>query len=329
MSRVLVTGGAGYIGSHTVLSLAEEGHEVFVFDSLEEGHAEAVKGFPLLQGNVHDPLAVAGALRENKIEAVVHFAAYLKVPESMEQPGKYFDNNTAGTLNLLQQMAQEGVHHLVFSSTCAVYGEPVEIPITEDHPKNPTNPYGLSKWMSELMMDWYSRIHGVESIRLRYFNAAGADPGGRVGEDHRPEIHLIPLILEVALGKRKEILIFGDDYPTPDGTCIRDYIHVTDLAQAHVLALKALQGGQKTTAYNAGNGAGFSVKEVIEAAREVTGHPIPASVRGRRAGDPARLIGSSHRLKEELGWNPQYADIKTILQTAWDWHRTHPNGYGP
>ncbi|HET6385785.1 MAG TPA: UDP-glucose 4-epimerase GalE [Armatimonadota bacterium] len=328
MSRVLVTGGAGYIGSHTVLALAEEGHEVVVYDSLEEGHAEAVKGFPLVRADVHDSLHLAGALREHRIEAVIHFAAYLKVPESMEKPGKYFYNNTAGTLNLLQQMVQEGVEHLVFSSTCAVYGEPERTPITEDHPKDPTNPYGLSKWMSEEMMDWFGRIHGLQSIRLRYFNAAGADPKGRVGEDHRPEIHLIPLVLEVALGKRPEIMIFGDDYDTPDGTCIRDYIHVTDLAQAHLLALKALQGGAKTKAYNAGNGKGFSVKEVIEAAREVTGHPIPATIKGRRAGDPARLIGSADRLRHELGWNPQYADLKTILRTAWDWYKAHPNGYG-
>lgn len=327
MSRVLVTGGAGYIGSHTVLALIEEGHEVSVYDSLEEGHAAAVHGCPLIQGDLHDGERLAATLRDHRIDSVVHFAAYLKVPESMTDPGKYFYNNTAGTLNLLREMVKARVKHLVFSSTCAVYGEPIEVPITEDHPKNPTNPYGQSKWMSEQMMDWFGQIHGLQSIRLRYFNAAGADPAGRVGEDHRPEIHLIPLVLEVALGKRPEILIFGDDYDTPDGTCIRDYIHVTDLAQAHLLALRGLQDGMPTRPFNAGNGAGFSVKEVIEAARKVTGHPIPAVIRGRRAGDPARLIGSAARLRQELAWKPQYADLSTIIQTAWDWSRAHPQGY--
>ena len=327
MSRVLVTGGAGYIGSHTVLALAEQGHDVVVYDSLEEGHAESVKGFPLIQGNLHDTEKLAAVLRDHRIESVVHFAAYLKVPESMEKPAKYFYNNTAGTLNLMEQMVLAGVKKMVFSSTCAVYGEPERIPLTEDQPKNPTSPYGLSKWMSEQMMDWYSRIHGLQSIRLRYFNAAGADPRGRIGEDHRPEIHLIPLVLQVALGQRAEIFMYGDDYDTPDGTCVRDYIHVTDLAQGHLLALQGLERGMETTAYNAGNGAGFSVKEVIEAARDVTGHPIPASIRGRRPGDPARLIGSAEKLKSELGWKPEFAGLKTIIQTAWDWHRTHPHGY--
>ncbi len=327
MSRILVTGGAGYIGSHTVLALAEAGHEVVVYDSLEEGHAEAVRGFHLIQGNLHDSVTLEAALRDNRVDAVVHFAAFLKVPESMQNPGKYFHNNTAGTQNLLEVMVKAGVKRLVFSSTCAVYGEPEAVPITEDQPKNPTNPYGLSKWMSELMMDWYARIYGLQSIRLRYFNAAGADPQGRIGEAHHPEIHLIPLVLQVALGQREQITIFGDDYDTPDGTCLRDYIHVTDLAQAHILALQGLERGMETTAYNCGNGTGFSVKQIIDAAREVTEHPIPTAMQGRRAGDPARLIGGSERIRHDLGWNPQFADIKTIIRTAWDWHRKHPHGY--
>lgn len=327
LGRILVTGGAGYIGSHTVLALAQAGHEVVVYDSLEEGHAQAVRGFKLIQANLHDSTQLEAALRDS-IDAVVHFAAFLKVPESMVDPGKYFHNNTAGTQNLLELMVTVGVKRLVFSSTCAVYGEPEAVPITEDQPKNPTNPYGLSKWMSEQMMDWYARIYGLQSIRLRYFNAAGADPQGRIGEAHHPEIHLIPLVLQVALGQRQDITIFGDDYDTPDGTCIRDYIHVTDLAQAHILALQGLERGMETTAYNCGNGAGFSVKQIIQAAREVTGHPIPAMLQGRRAGDPARLIGGSDRLRHDLRWNPQYADINTIIRTAWDWHRKHPEGYG-
>ena len=327
MSRILVTGGAGYIGSHTVLSLVEQGHEVTVYDSLEEGHAAAVRGASLVQANILDSDALDAALRDHQIEAVVHFAAYLKVPESMEHPGKYFYNNTAGTLNLLQRMVRAGVDRLVFSSTCAVYGEPHQTPISEDHPKNPTNPYGQSKLMSEQRMDWFSAVHGLRSVRLRYFNAAGADPRGKLGEDHRPEIHLIPLLLQVAIGQRPEIQIFGDDYDTPDGTCIRDYIHVTDLAQAHIRALDALAAGAATTAYNVGNGAGFSVKQVIDAAREVTGHSIPTRLLPRRAGDPARLIGSADRLRAELKWRPEFADLKTIIRTAWDWYRQNPSGY--
>ncbi len=327
MPSVLVTGGAGYIGSHTVRELSRAGYEILIYDNLEKGHTAAVADYRVVVGDLRDGLRLDRVLREFDVRSVVHFAAYIEAGESVQYPGKYFENNTAGTLSLLQAMVRNNVPQLVFSSTAAVYGEPERVPIVEDDPKQPTNAYGLSKLMVEQMLDWFERAHGLRSISLRYFNAAGADPNGQVGEDHDPETHLIPLILQVPLGKREKIFIFGDDYDTPDGTCIRDYIHVVDLAQAHVLALKALDGGAGRNYYNVGNGNGFSVREVIQVARAVTGHPIPAETKPRREGDPARLIASSEKVRRELGWEPRFADLHQIVSHAWQWYQKCPDGY--
>jgi UDP-glucose 4-epimerase len=328
MARVVVTGGAGYIGSHTLRALRAAGYEVVVYDSLVKGHREAVGDVPLVVGELADGAALDRLFQEHRPAAVVHFAAFIEAGESVVDPGKYFRNNTAGTLSLLEAMQRNDVRQIVFSSTAAVYGEPVQIPIREDDPKAPTNAYGLSKLMVEQMLDWFQRAHGLRSVSLRYFNAAGDDPSGEIGEDHDPETHLIPLILQVPLGKREKVFIFGDDYDTPDGTCVRDYIHVNDLAAAHVAALRALEGGLERDAFNVGNGAGFSVREVIETARQVTGHPIPAEVRPRRAGDPARLVAPSDKARRVLDWQPRMPELRSILETAWNWHRSHPNGYG-
>jgi UDP-glucose 4-epimerase len=298
-----------------------------VYDSLVKGHREAVESLPLVVGDIADAGALDRLFGEYQPVAVVHFAAFIEAGESVIDPAKYFRNNTAGTLTLLEAMHRNGVRQIVFSSTAAVYGEPVNIPIREEDPKLPTNAYGLSKLMVEEMLDWFHRSYGLRSVSLRYFNAAGDDPSGEIGEDHDPETHLIPLILQVPLGKREKIMIFGDDYDTPDGTCIRDYIHVTDLASAHVAALRALEGGLERDAFNVGNGTGFSVREVIETARQVTGHPIPAETRPRRAGDPAHLVASSENARRVLGWRPRMPELRAILETAWNWHRTHPNGY--
>jgi UDP-glucose 4-epimerase len=327
MPTVLVTGGAGYIGSHTICELANAGFEIVIYDSLEKGHPEAVANRRLVVGDLHDGLKLDRIFREFDVTTVVHFAAYIEAGESVQDPGKYFQNNTCGTLSLLQAMVRNNVRQLVFSSTAAVYGEPERVPIEETDRKEPTNAYGRSKLMVEEMLDWFHSAHGLRSVSLRYFNAAGAHPEGRLGEDHRPETHLIPLILQVPLGKREKILIFGDDYDTPDGTCIRDYIHVMDLAAAHVLAVQALDNGSGRTAYNVGNGSGFSVKQVIDVAREVTGHQIPAELRPRRPGDPARLIAGSEKLRRELGWSPKYPELKQIISSAWEWYRAHPHGY--
>jgi UDP-glucose 4-epimerase len=323
----VVTGGAGYIGSHTLRALQSAGHEVVVYDSLVKGHRHAVGSLPLVIGDIADAEALDRLFQEFKPAAVVHFAAFIEAGESVLNPGKYFRNNTVGTLSLLEAMHRNEVSQLVFSSTAAVYGEPVNIPIREDDPKAPTNAYGLSKLMVEEMLDWFYRAHGLRSVSLRYFNAAGDDPSGEIGEDHSPETHLIPLILQVPLGKREKVLIFGEDYDTPDGTCIRDYIHVGDLASAHVAALQALEGGLGRDAFNVGNGAGFSVRQVIETARQVTGHVIPAEVRPRRPGGAARLVGPSTKARAVLGWQPQMPELRAILETAWNWHRTHPQGY--
>jgi UDP-glucose 4-epimerase len=327
MARVVVTGGAGYIGSHTLRALQSAGHEVVVYDSLVKGHRQAVGSLPLVIGDIADDEALDRLFQEFKPAAVVHFAAFIEAGESVLNPGKYFRNNTAGTLSLLETMHRNEVSQLVFSSTAAVYGEPANIPIQEGDPKAPTNAYGLSKLMVEEMLDWFHRAHDLRSVSLRYFNAAGDDPSGEIGEDHSPETHLIPLILQVPLGKREKVLIFGEDYDTPDGTCIRDYIHVGDLALAHVAALRALEDGLGRDAFNVGNGAGFSVRQVIETARQVTGHAIPAETRARRPGDPARLVASSAKARAVLGWQPQVPELRAILETAWNWHRTHPEGY--
>lgn len=328
MPTVLVTGGAGYIGSHTVRELSDAGYEVLIYDSLEKGNAEAVANYRLIVGDLHDGLKLDRVFREFQVDSVVHFAAYIEAGESVRDPGKYFYNNTAGTLSLLQAMVRNGVNQIVFSSTAAVYGEPERVPIQEEDRKEQTNAYGVSKWQVEEMLDWFQRAYDLRSVSLRYFNAAGAHMSGEIGEDHRPETHLIPLILQGPLGKREKIYIFGEDYDTPDGTCIRDYIHVSDLASAHVLALKALEGGAQREAFNVGNGNGFSVREVIDVAREVTGHPIPAEVKPRREGDPARLIASSEKLRRQLGWEPKYPDLRQIVGSAWEWFRNHPDGYG-
>jgi len=328
MPAILVTGGAGYIGSHTVRALAAAGHDLIVYDSLEKGHPAAVANCRLVVGDVADGLKLDRVFREFRIDAVVHFAAFIEAGESVREPAKYFRNNTAGTLSLLEAMVRNEVAQIVFSSTAAVYGEPQRIPIHESDRKQPTNPYGLSKLMIEEMLDAFEAAYGLRSISLRYFNAAGAAPDGLLGEDHHPETHLIPLILQVALGQRESIGIFGTDYPTRDGTCIRDYIHVTDLADAHLLALEKLRAGELRNVYNLGNGSGFTVREVIEVARKVTGAPIDAVEQPPRPGDPAQLVASSDRAWQDLGWRPQYADLESIVATAWRWKGAHPQGYG-
>lgn len=324
---ILVTGGAGYIGSHTALALLEQNRETVIIDSLYQGHKAAIHGGVFYKGDLRDEALLDRIFTEHQIEGVIHFAANSLVGESMKDPGKYYNNNVYGTLCLLEAMVKHGVRSIVFSSTAAVYGEPETVPIKETAPTNPTNAYGETKLAMERMIHWFESAHGLKYVSLRYFNAAGAHPSGKIGEDHDPETHLIPLILQVALGKRESISIFGGDYPTPDGTCIRDYIHVCDLADAHLLAVDHLIQGGDSGIYNLGNGKGFSVKEVIEIAREVTGHPIPAKMEPRRAGDPAVLVASSDKCKSELGWKPVRTDLKTIIQDAWNWHQNHPNGF--
>lgn len=324
---VLVTGGAGYIGSHTAAELLERGENVVVVDNLDQGHREAVQGVKLYEADLRDREALKTIFAENNIDAVIHFAASSLVGESMRDPGKYYHNNVYGTLCLLEEMKEAGVNKIVFSSTAAAYGEPEKIPIHETDRTLPTNAYGETKLAMENMMRWFDTVHGIRYVALRYFNAAGAHESGKIGEDHDPETHLIPIILQVALGQRDYISIFGDDYPTPDGTCIRDYIHVTDLANAHLCALDRLRGGSESGVYNLGNGQGFSVKQVIEAARRVTGHPIPEKIEPRRAGDPAVLVASSEQAMKQLGWKPEKNSLEKILEDAWNWHRNHPNGY--
>jgi UDP-glucose 4-epimerase len=321
---ILVTGGAGYIGSHAVLALQKAGYNVIVLDNLVYGHrdlAESVLQVKLVVGDTNDRALLDNLFATHKIDAVMHFAAYAYVGESVTNPAKYYRNNVLGTLTLLEAMVAAKVSHFVFSSTCATYGVPEVVPIPEDHPQNPINPYGATKLMVERILSDFDQAYGLRSVSFRYFNAAGADPEGRVGEDHQPETHLIPLVLMTALGKQEAVTIFGTDYPTPDGTCVRDYIHVSDLADAHVLGLKYLKQGGETTKFNLGNGNGFSVKEVIEMAREVTGKPIVAKAFDRRPGDPPALVGSADRARQILGWNPQFADLRAILSHAWVWHQ--------
>ena len=325
---ILVLGGAGYIGSHTVYELVANGEDVVIVDNLETGHIEAVHPQArFYQGDIRDRAFMDSVFEKESIDAVIHFAANSLVGESMTNPLKYFDNNVNGTKVLLQSMIAHDVKKIVFSSTAATYGEPENIPILESDKTNPTNAYGETKLSMEKMMKWTDVAHGLKYVALRYFNACGAHESGEIGEAHAPETHLIPLILQVPLGQRDHISIFGDDYDTEDGTCIRDYIHVTDLAQAHILAVKYLLAGNESNTFNLGNGVGFSVKEVIETAKKATGLPIKAEVAPRRAGDPARLIASSEKAKEILGWNPQHADLEKIISSAWKWHSTHPNGF--
>jgi UDP-glucose 4-epimerase len=325
--RVLVTGGAGYIGSHTVRELIKAGHRVVVLDNLSKGHEEAVSEAELVKGDVSDRTLLEDLFGRYRVEAVVHFAASSLVGESVANPAVYYHNNLTKGLVLLDVMIENGIRYLVFSSTAAVYGEPQVIPIAEDHPALPANPYGATKLAFENALPWYGRAYGLRSVSLRYFNAAGADPAGDIGEDHDPETHLIPLVLKVALNLLPSLDVFGTDYPTPDGSCIRDYIHVTDLAAAHVLALEALAVGRRSTVYNLGNGSGYSVLEVIRAAEDVTGRPITVDFAGRRPGDPAALVAGAEKIKAELGWQPRFNDLRTIIETAWQWHRKHPYGY--
>lgn len=327
---ILVLGGAGYIGSHTVYELIDAGREVVIADNLETGHIEAVHPqAKFYQGDIRDRAFVDSVLEAEKINGVIHFAANSLVGESMTDPLKYYDNNMNGTKVLLQSMVAHGVDKIVFSSTAATYGEPERVPILETDRTEPTNCYGETKLSMEKMFKWTARAHGLRYVSLRYFNACGAHASGKIGEAHSPESHLIPLILQVPNGQREFISIFGDDYDTKDGTCIRDYIHVTDLAQAHILAMDYLMDGGESNIFNLGNGVGFTVKEVIDTAREVTGHPIPAKVTPRRAGDPAQLIASSDKARAVLGWNPQHADLKEIIGSAWNWHKTHPHVFAP
>ena len=325
--NVLLTGGAGYIGSHLVRALAAAGHTPVVYDNLSNGHRAAIGRAAFVQGDVADKAALLGAMRGHSVEAVIHLAAFIEAGESVAQPDKYFRYNTIIGMTLLDAMREAGVRKMVFSSTAAVYGQPRRVPIEEDARLDPINPYGASKLCVEFMLRGYAAAYGLGFVSLRYFNVAGAHPDGDIGEGHNPETHLIPLVLQVPLGKRNCVEIFGDDYDTPDGTCIRDYIHVIDLAEAHVLAAGAIEAG-KVKVYNLGNGQGFSVRQVIETCRKATGHEIPAKVAPRRPGDPPRLVASSRRAVEELGWRPKYPELKDIVSHAWAWHEAHPNGYG-
>lgn len=325
---ILVCGGAGYIGSHMVAELLENGEEVVVLDNFQKGHIDALLGGKLYVGDIRNRKILDRVFTENKIEAVIDFAADSLVGESVENPLKYFENNVGGTVSLLQAMKDYGTKYIVFSSTAATYGEPENTPILEDDKTFPTNPYGESKLTVEKILKWSDKAYGIKYTALRYFNAAGAHINGKIGEDHFPETHLIPLIFQAALKKREKIFIFGDDYDTKDGTCIRDYIHVSDLASAHLLALKRLRSGKDSAIYNLGNGKGFSVKEMIEVTRKVTGLEIIAEVAKRRAGDPAILIASSEKAMKELNWKPKFNSVETIIETAWNWQKNHVNGYG-
>ena len=326
---ILVCGGAGYIGSHTVHELINQNKDVIIVDNLQTGHMKAVNPkAKFYKGDIRDSEFLDKVFSENTIEAVIHFAANSLVGESMEKPLLYFNNNVYGMQILLEIMVKHNIKHIVFSSTAAVYGEPKRIPILEDDETNPTNPYGETKLTMEKMMKWVSKANGITYVSLRYFNASGAIEDGSIGEDHFPESHLIPLILQVPLKKRDAITVFGEDYETPDGTCIRDYIHVLDLADAHIKAVDYLQKGNESNIFNLGNGVGFSVKEMIDSAREATNEDIKVVIGERRAGDPAKLIASNEKAKKILGWEPKYTDVKDVISTAWVWHKNHPDGYG-
>lgn len=324
MSTILVTGGAGYIGSHAVLALKNAGYEVIVLDNLSNGHRELVEEVlqvKLIVGDTSDRTLLNNIFTTHNIAAVMHFAAYIAVGESVTDPAKYYRNNVIGTLTLLEAMLAASINKFIFSSTCALYGVPKFVPLTEVHPQDPISPYATSKWMVERILSDFDTAYNLKSVRFRYFNAAGADPTGLLGEDHDPETHLIPLVLQAALGKSESILIFGTDYPTNDGTCIRDYIHVTDLAQAHILGLDYLLKDGESEVFNLGNGSGFSVREVIETAKKVTGKEIKIVERDRRPGDPPILVGSSDKARQKLGWQPQYPNLEEIISHAWQWHQ--------
>jgi len=326
-TTVLVTGGAGYIGSHAAKVLSQAGHRVVIYDNLSAGHREAVLGAPLIVGDTGDVETMRRAIRDSGASAVMHFAAWLSVPDSVRDPAGYYRNNVTGTIGTLAAMAAEGCRQFVFSSTCAVYGEPVETPIRETHPTSPVNSYGQTKLAIEHALPHFERAYGIRSVRLRYFNAAGADPDGELGEDHAPEIHVIPRAIEAA-GGGPPIDVFGEDYPTPDGTCLRDYIHVMDLADAHLRALAWLQDGGASGSYNAGTERPTSVKDVIDAVEKVTGLPVARRSASRRPGDPAILYASAERIRRDLGWVPQRPALETIVADAWNWHAKHPRGFG-
>lgn len=325
---ILVIGGAGYIGSHMCKLLRENGEEHLVMDNLEQGHRAAIEGSPFVEADLRSSQDLDRVLGENDIDVVMHFAAYISVGESVREPHKYWDNNTCGVLTLLERMRAHGINRFVFSSTAAIFGEPQYVPIDEEHPKNPTSPYGDSKLAVERILDSYDRAYEFRSVCLRYFNAAGAAPSGEIGEDHHPEEHLIPVAILAALRRRPQMKIFGTDYDTPDGTCVRDYIHILDLAQAHLLAVRHLRNGGPSRRYNLGNGQGFSVKEIIDTTSRVIGTPVPYDVGPRRPGDPAKLIASSQKIRDDWGWTPQHPQVEEIIEHAWNWHRTHPDGYG-
>ncbi len=325
--KILVAGGAGYIGSHAVVALENSGHDIVVVDNLSTGHREAVKYGKFYKGDVRDREILKKIFTENKIDGVMNFAAFSLVGESVENPLKYYMNNVSGAMVLLDTMREFGVKNLVFSSTAATYGEPNQNPIMEDCETNPTNPYGETKLAIEKMLKWCDNAYGIKYVALRYFNVAGANNFENIGEDHNPETHLVPIVLQVATGKRDKITIFGDDYATPDGTCVRDYIDVRDLANAHVLAMKYLQKGNDSNTFNLGNGNGFSVKEIIECARAVTGHKIPAVMGSKRAGDPAALVASSQKAMDILGWCPQYSNLEDIIESAYIWHSENKCGF--
>jgi UDP-glucose 4-epimerase len=324
--RVLVTGGAGYVGSHAAKLLAKRGHEVVIVDNMSEGHLRAAGKLPLVDADILDRERIAALLQDRRIEAVMHFAAFAYVGVSVREPARYYQNNVVGTLSLLEAMRASGVERIVFSSTCATYGIPTRVPISEDHPQQPINPYGFTKLVIERVLADYAHAYNLGYAALRYFNAAGAAADGSIGEDHDPETHLIPLVLQVALAQREYVEIFGTDYPTPDGTCIRDYIHVDDLASAHVAALEKLEPGMELK-LNLGTGRGASVKEVIELCREITGHPIPSREAPRREGDPPELVADPTAAKRVLGWQPRYTAMREIIETAWQWHKKHAQGY--
>jgi UDP-glucose 4-epimerase len=327
MASFLVVGGAGYIGSHMVRTLLDDGHAVTVLDDLSLGHAQAVPADLLVRGDLGDRALLDRLFSQRSIDCVLHFAAFAQVGESVREPLAYYRNNTARTVELLDAMKHAGVRNFIFSSTAATYGEPVALPIDEGHPTAPTNPYGRSKRFVEQVLDDCEQAWGLRSVRLRYFNAAGAHPSGEIGEDHSPETHLVPILLQVALGQRDQVAIFGTDWDTPDGTCLRDYVHICDLARAHVLAAEHLAAGGGTRTYNLGCETGYSVREMIDVARAVTGHPIPAVDAPRRPGDPARLVASSALIRGELGWSPRFDTPTHIIDTAWRWHSGHPRGY--
>lgn len=327
--KILVCGGAGYIGSHVVRVLVERGYQVVVLDNFSTGHLGAVpKEAVIEEGDIRDRVFLGQVFQAHPIDCVMHFCANSLVGESMVEPLKYYHNNVYGTLCLLETMVEQEVTRFVFSSTAAVYGEPEQSPITENSSKKPTNTYGETKLAVEKMLPWLDQAYGLKSMTFRYFNAAGAHPSGEIGEDHNPETHLLPLILKTALGQRDKISIFGEDYPTPDGSCIRDYIHVMDIAAAHILGMEKLLAGGESNIYNLGDGKGFSVKEVIARTRAITGEAFAVEIADRRAGDPVELIASSEKAHQELGWKPAHSDLDTIIKTAWKWHQNHPQGYG-